>query len=207
VAGAGEGAARMERTGPRRDFVTVVSGVPRSGTSLLMQMLAAGGLDPLQDGVRPADADNPRGYFEYAPVKRLPESGGWVSAARGRAVKVVHALVPLLPEATPYRVVLVRRAWDEVLASQAVMLARTGRTSDDLPPDRLVAVFEAQLEALLAWARRVGAPVLEVSFAEVLMDPGGAAAALDVFLGGGLDRDEMSGAVDPVLYRQRVCSP
>lgn len=191
-------------TGAPREFVTVVSGVPRSGTSLVMQMLAAGGLEPVTDGVRPEDPDNPRGYLEQEAVKRLPDDAEWVPGARGRVVKVVHLLVPRLPPDVPYRVVLVRRDWAEVLASQAAMLRRRGGPAPELAADRMVAVFEAQLAELVAWAGRRGTPLLEVAHRDLLRDPGAVAAALDTFLGGGLDRDEMSGAVDPTLHRQRV---
>lgn len=187
-----------------RDFVTVVSGVPRSGTSLLMQMLAAGGVDPLTDRVRRPDADNPRGYFEYEAVKRLPESADWVSGARGSAVKVIHLLVPRLPTSCVYRLVLVRRDWDEVLASQAAMLERAGGSASDLPSDRLVAVFEQQLEDVTRWAASHEVAVLELVHGDVLSAPDACAATLDTFLGGGLDRDEMSGAVDRTLHRQKV---
>jgi hypothetical protein len=169
-----------------------------------MQMLAAGGVEPVTDRVRRADPDNPRGYLEYEPVKRLPDGAGWIAAARGRAVKVIHLLVPRLPASAPYRLVLVRRDWGEVLASQAEMLHRAGRAAPELEADRLVAVFEAQLDEVVAWATRLGVPLLEVAHRELLADPGAAAAVLDAFLGGGLDRDEMSGAVDPALHRQRV---
>jgi len=189
---------------PERDFVTVVSGVPRSGTSLLMQMLAAGGIDPWTDRVRRPDADNPRGYFEYEAVKRLPEAADWVSRARGSAVKVIHLLVPRLPTSCAYRLVLVRRDWGEVLASQAAMLERAGGSAADLPSDRLIAVFERQLEDVTRWAARHEVALLELGHRDVLSAPAASAATLDTFLGGGLDRDEMSGAVDRTLHRQKV---
>ena len=187
-----------------RDFVTIVTGVPRSGTSLMMQMLAAGGVAPIHDGIRRPDAHNPRGYFEDERVKRLREDSSWVGTARGSALKVIHALAPQLPQDVPYRVVLVRRPWPEVLASQDEMLRRSGRAAPELPPDRVIAVLEAQLGEVAAWAERCGAPLLEVSYAAVLSDTAEVVASLDAFLGGGLDRDEMSGAVDPALHRQRV---
>ncbi|MBK6831011.1 MAG: hypothetical protein IPG92_09875 [Flavobacteriales bacterium] len=76
------------------EFITVVSGLPRSGTSLVMQMLAAGGMEPLTDGARAADADNPKGYFEFERVKALPADHHWLEEARGKAVKVIHQLLP-----------------------------------------------------------------------------------------------------------------
>src|SRR5688572_25986263 len=106
------------------DFVAVVSGLPRSGTSLMMRMIDAGGIPALTDGVRRPDADNPHGYFELEAAKRLRADAAWVDAAVGRVVKVVHWLLPHLPGRHAYRVVLMRRAMAEVLASQAAMLRR-----------------------------------------------------------------------------------
>jgi hypothetical protein len=185
------------------DFVTVVSGVPRSGTSLLMQMLGAGGWPLLYDEERPADAHNPRGYFEFAPVRRLPAGAGWVAAARGRAVKVIHAQVAALPAGFDYRVILLRRDLREVVASQDAMLpAGAGET---LPAARLAQIFAAQLRGLEAWlAAQPGFRLLRVEHAALLADPCAAAHAVSRFLGGGLDVAAMAAAVDPALRRQRA---
>lgn len=190
-------------TQPTRDWITVVSGVPRSGTSLVMQMLAAGGLPVLADASRPPDAHNPRGYLEYAPVRALRRDTSWLPRARGRAVKVIHALVDALPEGFDYRLVLVRRDLREVVASQEAML---GAAAGPGPaPERLAAIFETQLAELDAWlAARPRFRVLRLELAEVLTDPAGAAAALDAFLGGGLDVAAMAAAVDPALHRRRA---
>ena len=186
-----------------RDFVTVVSGLPRSGTSLLMQMLAAGGLPVLADASRPPDRHNPRGYFELAAAKRLPTDAGFLASAVGRAVKLVVPLACALPAGSgPYRVVLVRRSLDEVLASQDAMLE--GDAPDGLPEPRLREIFRAQLAELEAWAEtRPDVALLAVEHAELLAEPRRIAAALSEFLGGGLDLAAMAAAVDPSLYRQR----
>jgi hypothetical protein len=109
-----------------RSFVTIVSGLPRSGTSLLMQMLRAGGMPVLADDARPPDTDNPAGYLEYAPVLRTATDANWVAAAPGHAVKVIYALLRHLPRGFAYRVLWMRRDLDEVIASQQAMLARRG---------------------------------------------------------------------------------
>ena len=189
---------------PNRDFVTVVSGVPRSGTSLLMQMLAAGGLPLLSDAARAPDPDNPRGYHELLAAKRTREDPSWLAGAAGHAVKVIHSLAVELPTDRAYRVLLVRRPWPEVLASQHAMLARRGESPDDLSPERAVAVFEAELEALERWA--ADAPrvaLLGLGYPELIADPPRGAAEVARFLGGGLDLNAMALAVDPSLYRQR----
>jgi 2-haloacid dehalogenase len=187
-----------------RDFVTVVSGVPRSGTSLVMQMLVAGGLPVLADGARPPDCDNPHGYLEYEPVKRLARDAGFVALARGRAVKVIHALLRFLPPGERYRVIFVERAIGEVVASQSAMLARRGERAAPLPSARLGEILSAQAEEARAWlARRPDARLLRVRFADLLARPEASAAAIDRFVGGGLDVRAMAAAVDPDCPRSR----
>ncbi len=170
-----------------------------------MQMLGAGGLPLLCDGARPPDADNPRGYFEYAPVKRTARDPGWVAGATGRAVKVVHALLRFLPPEREYRVLLARRRIAEVLRSQERMLARRGRHPQPLAPERLAAVLARQLEEAEAWmAAQAGWRVLRIDFGALVADPPEAARAIDLFLGGGLERAAMAAAVDPALHRERA---
>src|SRR5579872_1312474 len=109
-----------------RDFVTIVSGLPRSGTSMMLRMLAAGGLPILTDGVRTPDEDNPHGYLEWEGVKSLARDASWVASARGKGVKVIYYWLRDLPRDCRYRVIFMRRDLDEVLASQAAMLERRG---------------------------------------------------------------------------------
>lgn len=189
-------------THPTRNWITVISGVPRSGTSLVMQMLAAGGYPLLCDDARPPDVHNPRGYLEYAPVKALRRDTSWLPEARGRAVKVIHALASVLPEGFDYRLVLVRRDLHEVVASQEAMLPRP--LEDGLGAERLVEIFSAQLAELDAWL--AGQPhfrVLRLDYAALLTEPRAAAAELAAFLEGELDTEAMAAAVDPALYRQK----
>ena len=191
-----------------RPFVTVVSGLPRSGTSLLMQMLRAGGMPVLADAARPPDPDNPRGYLEYEPVRRIERDAGFVAGAVGRAIKIVVPLVRHLPATHAYRVLLVERHIDEVIASQEAMLARRGAAeAGELPPARLAAIYAAQLtEARDRLAALPACDVLAVAHATLVSDPAAAAAAIDAFLGGGLDRAAMARAVDATLHRQRAAA-
>lgn len=189
-------------------FVTVVSGLPRSGTSLMMQMLAAGGIDPITDAIREADDDNPRGYLEFERVKRVRTDQAWVPDAVGKAVKMVHLLVPELPDGPAYRVVFMRRRPAEVIASQGKMLDRQGRTGAALPPEALEKVFGQQIDKVLGWIRgREGFEVIEVWYHDVVGSPAEQAARVNTFLGGGLDTDRMASAVDPSLYRNRAGAP
>jgi len=189
-----------------RGFVTVVSGLPRSGTSLAMQMLLAGGVPLLSDAMRLPDADNPSGYLEYAPVLRTATDASWVAQAPGKAVKVVYALLRQLPRGFEYRVLWMRRRLGDVIASQERMLARRGAPADAaLSRERLAAVFAAQLAETEAWlAQQPSFRVLALDYTEVVADPQRAARAIDAFLGGGLDREAMAAAVDRLRVRQRA---
>ncbi len=185
-------------------FLTVVSGLPRSGTSMVMQMVHAGGLPAVTDGVRIADPDNPRGYFEFERVKALRTDRSWLPEARGKVIKVIHMLLPELPVDQDYRVLFVERDLDEVLASQQKMLTRLGRPGAALPPERLRAAFQSQLHQVRGWlAQQPRFQVLPVEYASVVQDPRAAAAAINRWLGGGLDEAAMAAAVDANLYRNR----
>ena len=186
------------------DFITIVSGLPRSGTSLMMQMLHAGGMPVLTDGLRPADENNLRGYFEFEPVKRLRSDRSWLPQARGHAVKIIHLLLRdlLLDGSLQYRIIFMHRPLDEVLESQRAMLQRDGKTGAD--PLLLKPVFESQLAQLDAWlATQASIEVMKVPYHRVISEARAVAGELKDFLGLDLDTTAMEGAVDPALYRQR----
>jgi LPS sulfotransferase NodH len=194
---------------PNRDFITIVSGLPRSGTSLMMQMLHAGGIEAVTDQERKPDADNPRGYYEFERVKKLKTDKAWLPEANGKQVKMVHVLLLDLPTTLPagvggYRVVFMRRHLEEVIKSQAVMLERHGKTGAALPPEKLMGLFKQQIDQVQAHcAKHPCFKLMEQSYNELMADPAAAAARLDEFLGGGMDRAAMVGAVDPSLYRNK----
>ena len=188
-----------------RDFITIVSGLPRSGTSLMMQMLAAGGIPPLTDHLRVADESNPRGYFEFDAVKRLRSDHSWLDLARGHAVKIIHLLLRELPtdRGLQYRVIFMRRPLGEVLASQRAMLERQGKPAAD---DALLAkVFRGQLEQVEQWlATAPGFSVLHVEHHALFESAQSTAERVSEFLGGQLDVAAMLGVIEPALYRQRI---
>jgi LPS sulfotransferase NodH len=189
-----------------RDYITVVSGAPRSGTSLMMRMLAAGGIPALTDAERPPDAHNPHGYFEYAPVKRLAlgDAASWIEAARGQAVKIIYRLLTHLPPRMSYRIVFMERDWEEVFASQRDMLRAQGDAAASQEAAHLIPAMAAELRVVKDWlARQPNMPVLAVPYAEVVRDPLTWASEVSRFLGGGLDETAMAAAVDPSLYRHR----
>ena len=185
--------------------VTVVSGLPRSGTSLAMQMIHAGGIPALTDGQRTSDDSNPRGYFELERVKQLKQDKSWLDEAAGKVVKVIHLLLAELPDDRPYRVVFMQRDLREVVQSQATMLARSGRPGGQLAPERLIAVYEQQLKTVEQWlAARPNFSVLRVPYAQLVSDPAGVVPTVNAFLGGTLDEARMRAAVDPGLHRNKA---
>jgi predicted AlkP superfamily phosphohydrolase/phosphomutase/tetratricopeptide (TPR) repeat protein len=189
---------------PADDMVTVVAGLPRTGTSMMMQMLVAGGLPPLTDGKRVADSDNPHGYLEFEPATRLREDQSWLPQAKGKVVKIVAQLLRHLPKGFHYRVVFMHRDLREVIASQQAMLTRLGRTGGQLAPERLSTVLEGQVEQVAAWLRRQpNIRVIHLDYASVTQDAAGTAARLREFLGDSLEVEKMMTAVRPELRRQR----
>jgi tetratricopeptide (TPR) repeat protein len=189
------------------DEVVIVSGLPRSGTSMLMQMLVAGGIPALTDGVREADDDNPRGYLEFEAVKQIHKTTEWLDSARGKVVKVVAPLLRFLPEGLPCRIVFVDRNLDEILASQRQMLVNRGITPNDAP-DRHARLKGEYGRIVLHTAKllekRPNTRLLRLHRSAVLTEPADAASKIDVFLGGGFDVAAMAAEVHPSLNRQRA---
>ncbi|CAN5740496.1 hypothetical protein BH20VER1_BH20VER1_15120 [soil metagenome] len=185
--------------------ITTVSGLPRSGTSLMMQMLAAGGVPPLTDGLRTADESNPRGYYEFERVKQLRSDQAWLEQARGHAVKIIHLLLRELPVdgRFQYRVLLMRRPIAEILSSQRVMLERQSKQSAD--PGVLAKVYAAQLADVEQWMTQHGCfSVCAIDHQRAIHSPAEVAGEVARFLGGNLDTAAMAACVDPALYRQRA---
>ena len=185
-------------------MITIVSGLPRSGTSLMMQMLAAGGVPILSDGERRADVDNPRGYLEWERIKQLPKDPNCIAEAEGKAVKVISKLLLSLPPGHEYRVIFMQRPLPEVMASQDEMLQRRG-TFDPGEDNSVVArAFQDHLSDVYAWLN--GKPYVKVNrvqYHAVLREPKATAEAVAEFLELPLDVAAMTGQVDASLYRQR----
>ncbi len=186
-------------------FVTVVSGLPRSGTSMMMKMLDAGGLPPITDNIRTADADNPKGYYEFERVKQMDKGDvAWVPEARGKVVKVISALLKYLPADEQYRVIFQRRNMSEILASQRKMLERRGEDPNKVNDAEMAELFAKHLGLTEAWlSEQPNMRVLYVHYSDVLANPEVNAIRINDFLGGALDIEAMVGVVDPDLYRNR----
>ena len=187
--------------------VYVVSGLPRSGTSMMMRMLEAGGIAPFADRARAADIDNPEGYYEFERVKDLEKDPdrSWVREARGRALKVISFLLRHLPDENAYRIVYMRRHLDEVLTSQDKMLDRLGNAAPDADLESMKEAYRNDIVAARLHARkRPNMEMLEIHYAETVADPVRAARTVNAFLGCGLDEAAMAAAVNAQLYRNRA---
>ena len=187
------------------DEMVVVSGLPRSGTSMLMRVLEAGGLPVLADGQREADENNRLGYYEYEPVKGIARGGAraWIAEGAGKAVKVVAPLVRHLPPEVPVRLLVLHRPLDQVLASQEAMKGRLG-TAARGTAEGLASQFIAELDRVDQIAQaRPGWQVLHVAYERMLADPVHECERIAGFLGTGFDAVAAATAVDPTQRRFR----
>ena len=175
------------------EIITVVSGLPRSGTSMMMQMLHAGGLTCLTDELREADISNPKGYFEFEKVKGLRTDNSWLPEAKGKVIKIISHLLTCLSAELDYKVVFMERDLGEVLASQRKMLENQGQGEENMSDERLRQIFaDRQISTLF------------LDYRCVLEDPVEVSTQLRAFLGNGLDQQAMKNVVDHNLYRQRL---
>ena len=184
--------------------IVIVSGLPRSGTSMAMKMLEAGGLGVVTDGLRTADEDNPKGYYEDERVKDLYQPGDktWLRESRGKVIKIISFLLKSLPDDNNYKVLFMHRSLREIVASQNKMLARRAE-KNDTPDDRAVALLEEQVRDARFFLRRPQFDVLELNYRETLDSPRPLALRMAEFVGGGLDIEKMTQVVDVQLYRNR----
>ena len=185
------------------ELITVISGLPRSGTSMLMQMLDAAGYPCLTDGVRKADVDNPRGYFEYEKVKQLRRDRTWLPEAKGKAVKIIAQLIPFLPSQFSYQVIFIERDINEVLVSQREMLQRQRKSGGNLSDAQLHRIFERQVLNVKQILAQRNIPTLDVAYSAALQYPMKIAEKIREFLSEDLDVCAMAAVIDPNLHRQR----
>jgi hypothetical protein len=186
-------------------MITIVSGLPRSGTSLLMQMLSAGGMQVLLDGERKADTDNPRGYLEWERIKQLPKDPSLIAEAEGKVVKVISQLIPSLPMDHEYRIVFMQRPLPEVLKSQDEMLRRRGNADSITDTSAIEEAFQRHLIEVNKWiAGKANIAVLRVHYHRLLREPLAVAEEVVAFLKAPLDVKVMVQQVDGSLYRNRM---
>lgn len=187
----------------RKGQITIVSGLPRSGTSLMMQMLEKGGCKLLIDGKREADKSNPKGYYEYAPVMNIHNDNSWIKEAKDKVVKVVAPLLKFLNSKYRYKVVFMTRDLDEVIKSQQVM---RGKDPDTLPV-RLLESFHKLVKTVDLWKNReTGVDLIYVNYRDVLENPSEVLDRVIAFIGEDLNKEEMINCIDKSLYRNKVKS-
>ena len=186
--------------------VILVSGLPRSGSSMMMRMLEAGGVPILTDGVRKPDEDNPNGYYEFERAKRLNDDLSWVGDARGKAVKLLYCpVIYRLPAAYQYKVIFMRRDLGEVVASQFAMLRRKGVNDVPDDPTRIVTAYQAELEKVTRWlAAQSNVETVYIDYNQTLADGPETCATVKRFLGIDLHEIRMEAVIARSLYRQRV---
>ena len=195
----------LDRLKKNRPAIILVSGLPRSGTSMMMRILEKGGVAPMTDEIREADSDNPKGYYEFERAKKLREGDtAWVPEAAGKSVKTISALLKHLPPEHNYQVIFMRRAMSEILASQKKMLVNRGEDPDKVDDQEMARLFESHLQEITGWLdAQKNFEVLYVNYNAMLADPEADIARINDFLGGGLKTDAMAAVIDPALYRQR----
>lgn len=186
------------------DAIVVVSGLPRSGTSMMMHVLSAGGLTAVTDQIRSADIDNPKGYYEYERAKKMPQGDtGWLDDARGKCVKIISALLPFLPPIYPYRVIFMHRNLDEVIESQRKMLERRNQAivqNSDMP-----LLLRQHVEETRQWlTSQSNIAIFDCDYNAMLEEPLPWLSRVNEFLGGQLDIEAMLSSVDSSLYRNRA---
>jgi len=188
-----------------KEHIIVVSGLPRSGTSMMMKMLEAGGLEILTDNLREADANNPKGYYEFERVKKLKDGDlGWLPDALGKVVKIVTGLITFLPAEYNYKVIFMERELEEVLASQKKMLGRLGKGDDNIPDDKMAQIYQGHLKQVKTWiSSQPSMKVLYVNYNTMVSDPTESLHKVNAFLGGGMNVEIMANVVDKELYRER----
>ncbi|MFP4001269.1 MAG: sulfotransferase [Thermoplasmata archaeon] len=189
----------------KEDIVTVVSGLPRSGTSMMMKMLEKGGIEVLTDQEREADEDNPKGYYEYERVKQLPEDTAWLNKAEGKAVKVLGELIKHLPEGYHYKIVFMERNLEEIIESQTKMLKRKGEDPDEISKDELRETFKNYRKILKKQiSNHPNMEVIYISYNDIMSHPEPVIESISAFFEGGLDTKNMLSVIDEELYRNRA---
>ena len=184
--------------------VIVVSGLPRSGTSMMMRMLAEGGLSLLTDEQRRADDDNPNGYFELEVVKQLREGdSAWLKEANGKVVKVISSLLEYLPDEYHYKIIFMERDFQETLASQKKMLDHR-RQEARLSDVEMKEQFQTHLSAMKPWlVRKPNMEVLYINYNALMAEPKPFCERITDFLGLPLNQAHMLNVPDTQLYRNR----
>ena len=186
------------------NVITIVSGLPRSGTSMMMQILEFGGMKVVTDNIRKANEDNPYGYYEYEKVKEIKEDTGWLKETRGKAFKMVSQLLYDLPSDENFKVIFMKRKMNEILASQSKMLERMGSRKDGTSDVKMGEFFNKHLLKVIDWMEsRKYIDVLYIDYNDLLINPDEHIKTLNRFLNYKLNEEKAVKVIDKSLYRNR----
>jgi hypothetical protein len=186
-------------------YITIVSGLPRSGTSMMMKMLEAGGIEAVVDNLREADTDNPNGYYEYENVKKIKEDRSFLDNAYGKSIKIISNLLYDLPDDRKYKIIFMIRDMDEILASQKKMLQRRQVNTSDTQDQEMSAVFTKHITSMQEWLKKQKhMEVIYVHYNSMMREPYKNVQLIKRFLPHRLDIDKMVAVVDQTLYRNRA---
>ncbi len=179
--------------------ILVVTGLPRSGTSLMMQLINKAGIEILSDGLRKSDVSNPEGYYEYEPVKGIVKDNSFLKDASGKAVKIVAPLPMFMDKALKYKVIFMRREMNEVLRSQEVMLNK----DQSAEREKFRTIFQGHLDKTYQFLNTNNIPYLDVNYAELVNAPGSILPTWKDFVGTDAALEELMNVVKPDLYRNK----
>jgi hypothetical protein len=197
--------SKSNKKDSRNQPIIVVSGLPRSGTSMMMRMLAEGGVPIVSDEIRRPDSDNPNGYFELETVRQMPAGNvEWLEKAGGKAVKIISAFLEYLPPDYSYKIIFLEREIQEILASQHTMLDHRNEKpkADDHEIERQI---KQHLSAMRPWlVRQPNMEVLYVNYNQLMTSPEPFCEQVSDFLDLPLNQTRMLAVPDRQLYRNRV---
>ncbi len=186
-------------------MIIIVSGLPRSGTAMMMNMLKAGGIKILEDKTRKPDENNPKGYFEYEPAKKLPEGNiSWLDEAEEKAVKVISFFLQHLPDKFEYKIIFMERNFDEILKSQKQTVMEKGQKTHPKEDKMMLEYYKSHVKQTKEWiSLQSNFSVLYLSYNEMVKHPEQHLDSICEFLGNELNKDKMNKVIDEKLYRQR----
>ena len=184
--------------------VIVISGLPRSGTSMMMQMLEAGGIEIGTDNRRKPDIHNPKGYYEIEKIKDLKNDSAWIQNMCGKAIKVISHLLYYLPLTLQYSIIFMQRDMQEILISQRKMLNRLGRDNGTVNDGSLAKKFETHLQKVNQWMKnQKNIDFLYINYNTLLVNSSPSIENIQKFLCRPVALDRMESIINLDLYRNR----
>jgi hypothetical protein len=179
--------------------IIIVTGLPRSGTSLMMQIFDKSNISVLTDGKREKDISNPEGYYELEAVKGIVKDNSFLKDASGKVVKIVAPLTIFIDKSLKYKAVFMRRDMDEILRSQEKMLLKD-QTSER---EKFRTIYEFHLKKTYKFFQENKIPYLDIQYKELVNEPDTVLKSLIEFCGLSSSVEDLASVVKPELYRNR----